>query len=270
MGLLGPNGAGKSTLVRVLCGLLEPWEGAVRVDGKPITLPEARKQLGIAFQDDAIYQEFTPTQNAWIFGTAYGLRGQALRARIQAVLQEVDLWALRGKPVAALSGGQKRKLNLVLSWIHDPTYLLLDEPTAGLDPGMRWELHEMLRAKASQGIGILITTHDMREAEEVCDRVYILHQGRLLASGAPQELVRQSGRCAVVRVWTEEPEKLMDALQAWGGARKWRKEEEYLLVALPEERLPELLRRLEEWSVRIREVSFKPAGLEATFLLLTA
>ena len=185
-GLLGPNGAGKSTTLESIEGLRRPDSGTIRVLGRdPATEPRAaREQLGVMLQSTQLPARLRVGEAVRLFA--------AFHARPRPpdeVLAQVGL-AERGRVAFhALSGGERQRLALALALIHDPTLLLLDEPTAGLDPRARRGLHELLLALKARGKAILLTTHYIDEAEHLCDRVAILHHGRLRACGPPAELI---------------------------------------------------------------------------------
>lgn len=191
-GLLGPNGAGKSTTISICIGLLSPDSGTVELDGvgsprEPLT----RRHLGLAPQSLALYDDLTAEENLLFFGRLYGVA--APRRRAAELLDTVGL-ASRGRDrVKGFSGGMKRRLNLAVALVHEPELVLLDEPTAGVDPQSRASLLELVRRLASSGVTVVYTTHYMDEAQRVCDRVAIVDHGRVLALGTVDELLRQFG-----------------------------------------------------------------------------
>jgi ABC-2 type transport system ATP-binding protein len=200
-GLLGPNGAGKSTTIGMAVGLITPDEGTVQIEGAGApTLPAARMHLGVAPQEIALYDELTGEENLRFFGKLHELSGARLRDRVDAVLELVGLSPRRGDRVKGYSGGMKRRLNLAAALLHDPPLLLLDEPTAGVDPQSRNNLLEVVRELARQGRTIIYTTHYMEEASKLCDRVGIMDRGRLLALGTVAELTQQHGGKSVVTI----------------------------------------------------------------------
>jgi ABC-2 type transport system ATP-binding protein len=191
VGLLGPNGSGKSTLLALAAGVLDPTEGHVTVDGRTRAAnPGAyAARIGFVPQERALYDELTAADNLYFFGRLYGLAGHDLRRRVVRVLARFGLTGRGGQRVETLSGGMKQRLNLAVALIHDPTVLLLDEPTAALDPVARDELHADLIRLRDDGHAILLSTHHVDEAESGCDRVAVLERGRLLASGKPAEVL---------------------------------------------------------------------------------
>jgi ABC-2 type transport system ATP-binding protein len=192
-GLLGPNGAGKSTLISMLCGLLLPSSGSVRVNGLPPVSMEAKRRIGIAPQSLAIYEELSAQANLDFFGRLYGLGGAALKSASARVLDFVGLADRAGDRVEQYSGGMKRRLNLAIALLHDPDILLLDEPTVGVDPQSRNRLFESVLELKQRRKTVVYTTHYMEEAERLCDRIAIVEQGKLLALDTVDGLVHQYG-----------------------------------------------------------------------------
>ncbi len=191
-GLLGPNGSGKSSALGAVAGLLEPVSGTIAVEGKqrhadPIAYA---RQLGYVPQEPALYGELSVWDNLCFFGRLYDLRGEQLRQRVQRALEQVRMVEQRRRLVTNLSGGMQRRVNLAGALLHDPPVLLLDEPSAALDPSCREDLFAILSRLREQGHTILLTTHLLDEAEQWCDRVGYLCQGILTAVGRPAELIK--------------------------------------------------------------------------------
>ncbi len=194
VGLLGPNGAGKTTLVSLIAGLRAPDAGRVTIDGAdPATDRAARRRLGLCPQELSLYPELNCDQNLAFFGALYGLRGAALRARADAVLDRVQLADRRTEPVAVFSGGMKRRLNLAIAMLHEPSVLLLDEPTVGVDPQSRSHLFDEVERLRDQGCALLYTTHYMEEAERLCDRIYVIDAGKIIADGTLDAILTDGG-----------------------------------------------------------------------------
>lgn len=193
-GLLGPNGAGKTTTISLITGLLTPDEGTIEIDGAgPISNPRARMALGVAPQALALYDDLSARENLEFFGQLYGLASGELRARTDAVLDAVGLAARQKDRAETFSGGMKRRLNLAVALLHDPPVLLLDEPTAGVDPQSRNNILDMVRAFKQAGKTVVYTTHYMEEAQKLCDRVGIIDKGRMLAIGSVDQLIHAHG-----------------------------------------------------------------------------
>ena len=188
-GLTGPNGAGKSTLVNLICGLLKPDHGHIFLGGTDLSLGkrEPKMCIGLVPQDLALFEELSAEENLRMFGGLYGLSGERLKQRIQAVLQLVSLAdRAKDKPVN-FSGGMKRRLNIAAAMLHEPELLILDEPTSGVDPITRKEFWTHINGMVKKGVSIMVTTHFMDEAE-YCDKIMLIYKGKNIASGTPDEL----------------------------------------------------------------------------------
>jgi ABC-2 type transport system ATP-binding protein len=202
VGLLGPNGAGKSTVVSMLCGLLRPDGGEVRMDGQAVTTGAAaiKRRIGLVPQDLALYDDLAARDNLRLFGALYGLKGAALEARIDHVLTLVNLTdRARDKP-ATFSGGMKRRLNIAAALLHDPDLLILDEPTVGVDPQSRNAIFDTLEALQAQGRSLIYTSHYMEEVERLADHIVIIDHGKVLADDSPAALHRRLAAQALLRV----------------------------------------------------------------------
>jgi ABC-2 type transport system ATP-binding protein len=201
-GLLGPNGAGKTTTIGCISGLLRPTAGRVTIMGHDVVgdARAARQQLGIVPQELALYLDLSAAANLAYWGAAYSMPRDQVRQRVSEVLELIGL-ADRGRDrVETFSGGMKRRLNFGCGIIHNPRVLLLDEPTAGVDPQSRVRLLELVRAQARAGTTIVYTTHYMEEAQDLCDRIAIVDRGRMLALGTLDELRRLVGEKDLVRL----------------------------------------------------------------------
>ncbi len=192
VGLLGPNGSGKSTTLAVAAGVLDPAEGTVEVDGvRRAQDPDGfARRVGLVPQEPALYDELPAEANLTFFGRLYGLAGYDLRARVESALARARLSDRRRDRVGTFSGGMRQRLNLACALLHDPAVLLLDEPTASLDPASRDTLFRALHDLRDAGHAVLLTTHHLDEAEHGCDRIAVLEKGRLVACGKPAELIR--------------------------------------------------------------------------------
>ncbi len=190
-GLLGPNGAGKSTTVNMLSTYLTPDGGEITVAGHTLRDAMAVKRLvGVVPQELALYDDLTALENLDFFARIYDVpRGQR-RARAQEVLEMVGLADRAREPVKSFSGGMKRRLNLALGIVHRPTFLMLDEPTVGVDPQSREKIFDIIRDLQRGGTTLLYTTHYMEEAEQLCDHIAIMDDGRIVAMGTLEELLR--------------------------------------------------------------------------------
>jgi ABC-2 type transport system ATP-binding protein len=195
VGLLGPNGAGKTTTISMACGVITADRGTIHIAGHDLAKDPfgAKRLIGLVPQDLALYEELTARQNLRFFGELFGLRRAALAARVEAVLAIAGLADRGDEPVKAYSGGRKRRLNLAIALVHEPTLLVLDEPTVGVDPQSRRHIFDAIRALRDAGLTVLYTSHYMEEVEELCDRVAIMDGGRVVASGTIAELSAAHG-----------------------------------------------------------------------------
>src|SRR5262245_17630345 len=182
-GLLGPNGAGKTTLLSIVAGLVEADGGQVLFQGRPLVHSDRtlRRQLGIVPQELAIYGELSARENLRFFGELYGLAGAMLNQRVDGVLKAVGLADRADDRAATFSGGMKRRLNLGAALVPQPKLLLLDEPTAGVDPQSRHHIFEEVRRLNAAGVTVVYTSHYMEEVQALCSRVGIIDRGRLIA-----------------------------------------------------------------------------------------
>lgn len=218
-GLLGPNGGGKTTLFRILATLIPPTSGVARVGGACVATQgdAARRQLGVVFQKPSLDGKLSVLENLICHGRLYRLVGADLQRRAAEALARVGLQERSGDRVETLSGGMQRRVELAKALLHGPPILLLDEPSTGLDPGVRREfLAHLLHLRDNAGVTVVMTTHDMDEAER-CDRVAILHEGRVVRIGRPAELKSEVGGDVVVLHGTD-PEALRTGIQQRFGA----------------------------------------------------
>jgi ABC-2 type transport system ATP-binding protein len=191
-GLLGPNGAGKTTLISLVCGMLRPDRGSIRLDGHdPASDRDKMKSLiGLVPQEIALYPTLTARENLLFFGSMHGLRGLDLRERVDSWLERLGLMAAANRAVGCFSGGMKRRCNLIAGLLHEPALVILDEPTAGVDPQSRLLIYENLARLHREGMTLLYTTHYIKEAEELCSRVAIIDNGATIAEDAPCGLIQ--------------------------------------------------------------------------------
>lgn len=192
--LLGPNGAGKTTVFSILAGHLRAEQGTVKLGADEVTGVPAyqRSRLGLAYlpQESSVFRRASVWQNLVMLPRARGQAGPALEAKAESLLEQFSLAALRNQPAATLSGGERRRLELARALMLEPTYLLLDEPFAGLDPVTIDDLRELVGRLALAGLGVLITDHNVRAALEVATRGYVIVDGRILLAGTADEIRR--------------------------------------------------------------------------------
>ena len=221
-GLLGPNGAGKTTTLKLCLGLTAPDSGDITLVGHkvPDEARQARMRIGVVPQMDSLDPDFTVEENLLVYGRYFGMGDAQVRSRIDWLLDFASLTAKRKARIGELSGGMKRRLTLARALVNDPELILMDEPTTGLDPQARHLIWERLKTLLSAGKTILLTTHFMDEAERLCDRLAVIDHGRLIAEGAPHELIASYIEPQVVEVygdqvgsWTVEATSLADRIE---------------------------------------------------------
>lgn len=273
-GLLGPNGAGKTTMINMICGVLQPDGGRVLVDNRDIWVePKKVKQdLGVVPQEISVYEDLNARDNLSFWGSLYGLSGSDLADRIDESLSRVGLAERAGDKVKTFSGGMKRRLNLCMGLIHQPKFLLLDEPTVGIDPQARLNILDVIKEVAQAGTTVLYTTHYMDEAEQLCDRIAIIDHGRILALGTLAELTTRAGEAEVLRLSGDFSSQLSrEGLHGIGGVRVLRSDDTSAVLSIDPEGpgllavLPEVL----EGDLTVDDVSIQRPNLQSVFIALT-
>ena len=205
LGFLGPNGAGKTTSINMMCGLLKPDAGHVMIHGKPVTSSDVdvRIRVGVCPQEIVLWKNLTCLEQLQFVGEMYGLKSQEARQRANHLLEELDLVEKANNLSKTLSGGMQRRLNLLMALVHDPDIVILDEPEAGLDPQSRVKVREYIKSLARNKT-VILTTHNMDEADRVADRVAIIDRGELLALDTPKALKHSVGEGDVLEITVEE------------------------------------------------------------------
>ncbi len=270
-GLLGPNGAGKTTLLSILTTLLLPDSGRARVLGRDVVREPGRirHRINMASGNASFLWSLRPVEILSFYGRLYGLYGKKLRQRVEELIAVCELESHRKTPYNELSTGIKQRLSLAKSLLNDPELLFLDEPTLGLDPDISIRLRAQIAAlRRERGTTILLTTHYMREAEELCDEVAFIKEGRILARGTPDELKRQIriGEVITLGLDGEGWEELGDLPGILGCVSKDGRVE--CTVDSAEQRLAVILRWLHERNVAVREVDVREPELEEVFVEL--
>lgn len=196
-GLLGPNGAGKTTTISMLCGLISPDEGTIKINGLEIqnNLQKIKEFIGIVPQDIALYPTLTGSENLEFYGTMYGVSKAVLNNRIADWLKKFDIEKAANKRVSTYSGGMKRKINLIAGILHQPELLFLDEPTVGVDVQSRADIMNSLKELNKEGMTIIYTSHHLEEAEHFCSDVAIINAGEIIARGNPVDLIASHSDC---------------------------------------------------------------------------
>lgn len=273
-GLLGPNGAGKTTTISMIAGLLAPDDGSVEIMGRPMNAGalDTRAMVGLVPQELAIYPDLTGEENLRFFGRLYDMDRNDLATRIDEVLETVALTERRDDKTSEYSGGMKRRLNIAIGLLHRPQFLILDEPTVGVDPQSRNSILESVEILSGEGMSVLYTTHYMEEAERLCDRVGIIDEGKLIAEGARRQLVAQIGqKDRVVLRGRDALEEAADAIRAVGGVSEVAASEEGINILAGEasSSLPLILSTATAAGMTVIGVDIQEPDLEAVFLHLT-
>lgn len=275
-GFLGPNGAGKTTSINMMCGLLKPDAGRVLVQGVPITRGDARirSRIGVCPQEVVLWDRMTCIEQLQFMGEMYDMTSKAARESGNRLLEEFDLLEKRRAQARTLSGGMRRRLNLAVSMVHDPDLVILDEPEAGLDPQSRVKVREYIRSLAEEKT-IILTTHNMDEADRVADRVAIIDHGKLLVLDTPDMLKRRAGEGDVLEIslaqgQVDDEQILKAVLELDEGIRAEMDEEVLQLRARNAMTiLPKIMDTLSALDVTIGEVHMRENTLEDVFIRLT-
>jgi ABC-2 type transport system ATP-binding protein len=274
LSLLGPNGAGKSTTISMLAGLLAPSGGDASIMGHSITKePVAAKAcLGVVPQDIALYPDMSARENLVFWGKMYGLRGAALKARVDEVLDIIELADRQKDYVGKFSGGMKRRVNIGVALLHEPGVIIMDEPTVGIDPQSRRHILDDVKALNRKGMTVLYTTHYMEEAAELSNHIVIMDQGKIIAYGTYDELIQLVGeQTRLDLTLNTKGEKILS---------EWRKTEGVARIdstngkvtALVDDSnriLPRLFDTATKVGVRITSVDIQEPNLEMVFMHLT-
>lgn len=281
IGLLGPNGAGKSTLTKMLCGMMKPTSGTIRVGGYNVqdNPMRVKELLGVVPQDIVLYDYMNARENLAFFGKLYGLSRGKLRNRVDELLRftQLDEEAVR-RHISTYSGGMKRRVNVAAALLHEPQVLLLDEPTAGLDPKNRLALWEIIQKLHKEGKTIILTTHMMDEAEELCNQVAIMDKGRIIALGSPTQLVKKVKMENTITVVPDgTPPKLIETVQAISGVKSSyvsfdeseKLESLKVITERAEDILPDVVSAIVSTGTKILSVQLSRVTLEDVFILLT-
>jgi ABC-2 type transport system ATP-binding protein len=272
-GLLGPNGAGKTTLLSMVSTRLRPTSGDIWVHGKHAQhdVDAVRRLLNVAPQEEALYPSLTGAENLAFFAELYGVPRAARPAAVATALDAVGLTGRQHDRVDTYSGGMRRRLNLGCALVSAPRVVLLDEPTVAVDPQSRAHIFDAVRALRARGTTILYTTHHLQEAEELCDRVAIMDEGRVVACGTLPELLTLSRATEVVELRLFEPLETIEPLRALDGVRSVEAvgHEIRLFTTRAQQVLPRVYRAVAALGHGIVRTRVTPVTLDDVFLELT-
>ena len=274
LSLLGPNGAGKSTTISMLSGLLEPNEGDASIMGHSIISEPllAKSALGVVPQDIALYPDLSARENLDFWGKMYGLRGGALKTRVNEVLEIIGLTDRQKDHVGKFSGGMKRRVNIGAALLHKPKVIIMDEPTVGIDPQSRRHILDNVKELNRQGMTVLYTTHYMEEAAELSNHIVIMDKGKAIAYGTHAELIKVVGEQTRIDITLNaEAEKIVPAWQAVEGVARIDSLDGKITALVDDSNrvLPHLFEAAARANVRITSVDIQEPDLETVFLHLT-
>ena len=274
-GLLGPNGAGKSTLIDILTGIQSMDSGEIFINGKSIKTDkvEIRKHLGLVPQDIALLEELNAVDNLEYFGGLYGLAGEELKSQIEKLLEVAGLTDKKKEKVKNYSGGMKRRLNIAVAMLHNPSILILDEPTVGVDAQSRQHIFDYIQSLAEQGTTILYTSHYMEEIEALCKRVFILDLGEEVAYGTKEEVKKLVGHTQTVALTLDRVPAGFDEVlkNSENGIQFVTVDGQDIALTIDQTifSMMKLIEQVEQAQLVIKSVNVKETTLEEAFLQLT-
>jgi len=267
-GFLGPNGAGKSTTVRMLTTLLRPTAGQAFVAGYDIVkdADKVRRSIGVALQDAAIDPLMTGNELLELQAVLYGIPTNQMKKRADELLERVGLTAAADRRVGTYSGGMRRRLDLALSLIHQPTVLFLDEPTTGLDPMSRLTLWEEVKRLNNEGTTVLLTTQYLEEADQLADRIAIIDHGKIVCAGTPRDLKAQVGApTLLITVAAQLIETATQVLKEFGDMRPTAEGTLGVGLNAGVEAVTDVIRRLDESGIRVQHLELNEPSLDDVF-----
>jgi ABC-2 type transport system ATP-binding protein len=268
-GLLGPNGAGKSTTIQIISAIMPPDSGSISIAGVDVYshTKQVKLQMGVVSQEIALYDELNALDNLLFWGNLYGIKGSRARKQAAQLLAWVGLEDRQHDAVKTYSGGMKRRVNIASALMHNPSLILMDEPTVGIDPQSRNKIYELLSELHTQGKTILYTTHYMQEAEKLCDKIGIIDQGSIIAEGSLSELSASHPlEDAIVIAYTGEREAMLPDYNITINSEN---REITVMVKNAKLHLADIVNKCAEQGIDIHNIDVRNAGLEAVFLHLT-
>jgi len=264
-GLLGPNGSGKTTTINILCNLLDADAGMISINGELVS-EKTKHLIGFVPQEISLYQELTCKENLMFFARIYGLNGSKTVERIKEIIQIFNLAEYENTKVSELSGGWRRRINIAAALVHAPSILILDEPTVGLDVEARYELWELIKNLKKSGVSILLTTHQLEEAEILCSCIGILHKGRIVAEGTLDELRGLVPAKQLAVIETVDEKTVCKKAESYGW--NYRRYGGRLTFLLPEKYiLKNVVTKLD--GISLSSISLQEVGLEQVYLEAT-
>lgn len=273
-GLLGPNGAGKTTSIKMITGILKPTKGEILINGKNVS-SMMKEKIGLCPQDIVIWDSLTCEENLRLIGEMYSVPKNVLKERTKKLLKDLLLTEKTKSLAGSLSGGMKRRLNLGMALVHEPDVVVLDEPSAGLDPQSRLVLWDYINALSkNDGKTIILTTHFMEEADRLSDRIAIMDKGELLVLDTPENLKKKLGKGDVVEIKlsnTEMNKKALEMINAVEGVEEVKEIKDKVVVRMLDavNKIPKIIGRIEGLNTTIADVSIRRNTLEDIFISLT-
>ena len=273
-GLLGPNGAGKSTTINMLCSLLKPNSGSLKIFGVDVQEHnmDVKKKIGLVPQNVAIYKDFTAYENVKFFGELYGLRGNKLKESVNKALEFVGLLDVAKDQAKSFSGGMVRRLNIACAIVHEPKLIIMDEPTVGIDPQSRNHILNAVKTLNKNGTTIIYTTHYMEEAENLCSKIGIIDKGKIIVEGSTDELKSMVSDKKTLQIRVDDVYKLeIENIKKIKGVSEIIIDQNCLTINTQKEinNLDILIKSITDSNVKILDLGFKEITLETIFLTLT-
>ncbi len=273
-GFLGPNGAGKTTSIKMITGILKPTKGEILINGKKVS-SMMKEKIGLCPQDIVIWDSLTCEENLKLIGEMYNVEKNVLKERTKKLLKDLMLTDKAGSLASSLSGGMKRRVNLGMALVHEPDIVVLDEPSAGLDPQSRLVLWDYINSLSkNEGKTIILTTHFMEEADKLSDRVAIMDKGELLVLDTPESLKKKLGKGDVIEIKLSESDmskKVLEMINAIDGVEEAKEIRGGIVVRALDavNKIPKIIGRIEGLNTTIVDVSIRRNTLEDVFISLT-
>lgn len=274
-GFLGPNGAGKTTTIKMLTTLLKPTSGEAKIAGYDLLEESAfvRARIGVVPQTFALFSELSPAQNLWYIGELFGMKKDYLKKRTEELLRIVNLYDKKDVTSDGFSGGMKQRLSVAASLLHTPEILFMDEPTTGLDPQSRIALRELTQRLNASGMTIIYTTHDMEEADKLCERIAVMDKGRVIALGTGQELKRMHGGSSkIILDLDSQASSISGELKKLVGAKEVVCDGSHIEIVLPghaSDSVRSIVNYLNRKKIEMKDISMREPTLEEVFINLT-
>lgn len=275
LGLLGPNGAGKSTTINMLSGVIKKTSGSIEIMGKNMDkqAEDIKLHMGVVPQDIVIFEDLKAKENLYYFGSLFGLKGQELKKRVDETLEFIGLVKTANRYPKTFSGGMKRRLNIGCAIVHEPSLIILDEPTVGIDAQSRNHIMETIKKLHARGATIVYTSHYMEEIETLCNEIIVIDKGKVIERGSKEELLKKYSNEDVLNITLtkEVPEILMEVIRKLNEVNSCRSKENLLEIVLKVNNgtMKNIFNVLEKYKVDFVSVNMRKNNLEDIFLLLT-